>query len=52
MIIGIDPGISMIAKSTMKAASISLRLRCIDYIFANINKIPPLYAVERGNTRG
>jgi hypothetical protein len=26
---GIDPGISIMAKSTMKAASISIRLKCI-----------------------
>jgi hypothetical protein len=29
IIIGIDPGISIIAKSTMKAARISIRLKCI-----------------------
>jgi hypothetical protein len=32
MIIGIDPGISIIAKRTMKAASISIRLKCIAQI--------------------
>jgi hypothetical protein len=32
--IGIDPGISIMAKSTIKAASISLKFRCINtYIF-------------------
>jgi hypothetical protein len=29
MIIGIDPGISIIANNTMKAARISIRLKCI-----------------------
>jgi hypothetical protein len=29
MIIGIDPGMSIIAKSTIKAARISIRLKCI-----------------------
>jgi hypothetical protein len=29
MIIGIDPGISIIAKRTINAASISRKLRCI-----------------------
>jgi hypothetical protein len=29
IIIGIDPGISIIAKSTIKAARISIRLRCM-----------------------
>jgi hypothetical protein len=29
MIIGIDPGISIIAKRTIKAARISIRLKCI-----------------------
>jgi hypothetical protein len=29
MIIGIDPGISIIAKSTIKAARISIRFKCI-----------------------
>jgi hypothetical protein len=30
IIIGIDPGISIIAKSTIKAARISMRLKCIN----------------------
>jgi hypothetical protein len=29
MIIGIDPGMSIIAKRTIKAARISIRLKCI-----------------------
>jgi hypothetical protein len=29
IIIGIDPGISIIAKRTIKAARISIRLRCM-----------------------
>jgi hypothetical protein len=39
IIIGIDPGISIMAKRTMKAASISIKLRCIYYQFdAKIKK--------------
>jgi len=34
IIIGIDPGISIMAKSTMKAASISIRLKCIEVMFS------------------
>ncbi len=45
-IIGIDPGMSMMAKRTIKAANISLRLRCIDKIFANIKKFP-LFAYSK-----
>jgi hypothetical protein len=49
-IIGIDPGISIIAKSTMKAARISIILRCIAQIFRakvaeimnSLYSIPPL----------
>ena len=33
IIIGIDPGISIIAKRTIKAARISIRLKCIVQIF-------------------
>jgi hypothetical protein len=32
IIIGIDPGISIIAKRTIKAARISIRLKCIFHI--------------------
>ena len=36
IIIGIDPGMSIMAKSTMKAASISIRFRCICLLFVQI----------------
>jgi hypothetical protein len=38
IIMGMDPGMSMIAKRTMKAASISIRLRCMAGIFLKNNK--------------
>jgi hypothetical protein len=34
MSMGIDPGISIIAKSTMKAASISIGLKCMVRVFS------------------
>jgi hypothetical protein len=45
MIIGIDPGMSIIAKRTIKAARISIRLKCIFPVFAAkiiTKKVKPL----------
>ena len=37
--IGIDPGMSMIANNTMKQAKMSRKLICIGKIFAKVGKI-------------
>jgi hypothetical protein len=39
-IMGIEPGISMMAKSTMNAARISLKLKCIVLICCKYKTIP------------
>jgi hypothetical protein len=48
IIIGIEPGMSMMAKRTMNAASISIKLKCIAcYLKCKDKKIPPSSASWR-----